>query len=129
MTSIPASPMFLGLRTVIYPAPDLEATKSAFTALLGVEPYFDEPFYVGFEVAGYELGLEPDADPSVGPVAYWGVSDIAAAIEALVTAGATVRTAPSEVGGGIKTATVQTAHGDVSLIDAAPVNRSTRPFF
>jgi catechol 2,3-dioxygenase-like lactoylglutathione lyase family enzyme len=52
--------MFLGLRTVIYPAPDLAASKAWYTALLGVEPYFDEPFYVGFDVGGYELGLNPD---------------------------------------------------------------------
>ena len=52
--------MFLGLRTVIYPAPDLAASKAWYTALLGVEPYFDEPFYVGFDVGGYELGLHPD---------------------------------------------------------------------
>ncbi len=51
--------MFLGLRTVIYPAPDLAAAKAWYTRLLGVEPYFDEPFYVGFSVAGYELALGP----------------------------------------------------------------------
>jgi hypothetical protein len=52
-----------GLRTVIYPAPDLPAT-SWWSELLGVRPYFEEPFYVGFEVAGYELGLLPTADPA-----------------------------------------------------------------
>ena len=55
-----------GLRTVIYPAPDLDAAKAWWTALLGQEPYFDQPFYVGYEVAGYELGLLPDADPADG---------------------------------------------------------------
>ena len=60
--------MFLGLRTVIYPAPDLEAMKAWFAALLGIGPYFDQPFYVGFEVGGYELGLDPSADPAAGPV-------------------------------------------------------------
>ena len=45
--------MFLGLRTIIYPAPDLAASKAWFTQLLGLQPYFDEPFYVGFDVAGY----------------------------------------------------------------------------
>ena len=72
--------MFLGLRTVIYPAPDLDASKAWFTKLTGVEPYFDEPFYVGFEVGGYELGLDPDpSEGSSGPggsVAYWGVDAI-----------------------------------------------------
>ena len=58
----------LGLRTVIYPAPDLDATKAWWTSFLGVEPYFDQPFYVGFAVGGYELGLLPDADPDEGIV-------------------------------------------------------------
>ena len=62
--------MFLGLRTVIYPAPDLAASKAWYTALLGVEPYFDEPFYVGFDVGGYELGLHPETR---GAETYWGV--------------------------------------------------------
>lgn len=53
--------MFLGLRTVIYPAPDLDAAKAWFTEVLGREPYFDQSFYVGFEVGGYELGLSPAA--------------------------------------------------------------------
>ena len=60
--------MFLGLRTVIYPTPDLAASKAWFARLLGVEPYFDEPFYVGFNVAGYELALDPSGDPAT----YWG---------------------------------------------------------
>ena len=64
--------MFLGLRTVIYPAPDLAASKAWYTALLGVEPYFDEPFYVGFDVGGYELGLHPETDAAE---TYWGVED------------------------------------------------------
>lgn len=55
--------MFLGLRTVIYPAPDLDAAKAWYTGLLGFGPYFDEPFYVGFSVAGCELAWTP-TDPS-----------------------------------------------------------------
>jgi len=57
--------MFLGLRTVIYPAPDLAASKAWFTRLLGLEPYFDEAFSVGFTVAGYELALDPSGDPAL----------------------------------------------------------------
>jgi len=74
--------MFLGLRTVIYPAPDLAAAKSWFAQLLGVEPYFDQPFYVGFDVGGYELGLQPDVPAEEGPTTYWGVAN---ADEALAT--------------------------------------------
>ena len=105
--------MFQGLRTVIYPAPDLEAAKGWWRELLGFGPYFDEPFYVGFEVGGYELGLLPTADPGEGALTYWGVDDVAAAVDAAVALGATVHVAPSEVGGGIVTATVTNPQGSI----------------
>lgn len=100
-----------GLRTAIYPAPDLVAAKAWWTELLGQEPYFDQPFYVGYEVAGYELGLLPDADPADGVLTYWAVDDAAAAVDAAVAAGATVHTPATEVGDGIVTATVRTPQG------------------
>ncbi len=98
--------MFLGLRTVVYPATDLAASTAWYTELLGIEPYFVQPFYVGFEVAGYELGLLPVAPgDAAGPaVAYWGVGDADAAVAALVAAGATVVNPVTEVGEGIRTA-------------------------
>lgn len=98
--------MFLGLRTVIHPAPDLAAAKALFTRLLGVDPYFDQPFYVGFDVAGYELGLDPDADPSRGPVAYWGVEDADAGLAHLLAAGAEPAAPVRDVGEGIRVARV-----------------------
>jgi len=61
-----------GLRTVIYPASDLDAAKEWWTTTLGIEPYFDQPFYVGFNVAGYELALLPDANRADGALVYWG---------------------------------------------------------
>ena len=100
-----------GLRTVIYPAPDLAATKEWWSSLLGVEPYFDEPFYVGFEVGGYELGLLPDGDPVDGAMTYWGVDDVATAVRQAVAAGATEHTPAVEVGDGIITALVRTPQG------------------
>ena len=107
--------MFLGLRTVIYPAPDLATSKKWFAALLGFEPYFDEPFYAGFEVGGYELGLNPQAE---AVETYWGVEDLEAAHAALLDAGATARSPVSEVGGGIKVATVlETAGGVLGIIE------------
>jgi catechol 2,3-dioxygenase-like lactoylglutathione lyase family enzyme len=102
--------MFLGLRTVIYPAPDLAASKAWYAALLGVEPYFDEPFYVGFDVGGYELGLHPETDFAE---TYWGVEDIEAAHAALLAAGATERSPVSDVGEGIRVATVLEPSGAV----------------
>lgn len=118
----------LGLRTVIYPAPDLDAAKAAFTALVGHGPYFDEPFFVGFNVGGYELGLDPNADPAGGVVAFWGVADIDAAHAAMLAAGAADVSAPHEVGEGIKVATVRTAHGELlGLIENPHFQPASRP--
>ncbi|MGI8695587.1 MAG: VOC family protein [Mycobacteriales bacterium] len=102
-----------GLRTVIYPAPDLDAAKTWWTELLGVAPYFDEPFYVGYNVAGYELGLLPDGAPADGALTYWGVDDVGAAVRDAIAMGAAEHTPVSEVGGGIVTATVRTPQGAV----------------
>jgi predicted enzyme related to lactoylglutathione lyase len=101
----------LGLRTVIHPVADLSAAKQWWTDLLGAGPYFDEPFYVGFEVGGYELGLLPDADPADGALVYWGVDDVDAAVADAVALGGTVHVAASEVGDGIVTATVTSPQG------------------
>ncbi len=105
--------MFLGLRTVIYPAPDLSVSKAWFAGLLGVEPYFDEPFYVGFNAAGYELALDPNAGAATGPITYWGVADAEAGLARLLAAGAAPREAVRDVGGGIRVATVLEPGGSV----------------
>jgi predicted enzyme related to lactoylglutathione lyase len=112
--------VFLGLRTVIYPARDLEFTKQWFTALLGVPPYFDEPFYVGYDVGGYELGLDPsEVAAATGPVAYWGVADADAAVADLLAKGADLRSPVAEVGGGIRVATVAdpSGHSVIGVIE------------
>ena len=108
----------LGLRTVIYPVADLAAAKEWFTALLGFGPYFDEPFYVGFNVGGFELGLHPEGEPGPGGVVvYWGTADIAAEVTRVVGLGATVVSAVQDVGEGIKVATVADPFGNhVGLI-------------
>lgn len=105
--------MFLGLRTVIYPAPDLATSKAWFTDLLGIEPYFDEPFYVGYTVAGYELALDPNGDPQLGPITYWGVPDAQVGLARLLDAGAGARGELQEVGGGIRVATVVEPGGSI----------------
>jgi catechol 2,3-dioxygenase-like lactoylglutathione lyase family enzyme len=105
--------MFQGLRTVIYPAPDLEAAKEWWSSVLGMAPYFDEPFYVGFNVGGYELGLDPEADVEAGSVTYWGVPNIEQALGVLMGGGAQPRTDISDVGEGIKVATVLSPTEDV----------------
>jgi catechol 2,3-dioxygenase-like lactoylglutathione lyase family enzyme len=99
--------VFLGLRTVIYPAPDVKASKAWYTQLLGAEPYFDQPFYVGYQVAGYELGLDPHADGTTGPITYWGVASAERALRLLLDAGATPHSdGVQDVGDDIRTATV-----------------------
>jgi predicted enzyme related to lactoylglutathione lyase len=102
-----------GLRTVIYPSADLDADKAWWANLLGAQPYFDQPFYVGFNVAGYELGLLPDADPADGSLVYWGVDDVAAAVEQALAAGSAVHTPLADVGDEIVTATVKTPAGTI----------------
>jgi len=107
---------FLGLRTAIYTVSDLDAAKAWYAGVLGFGPYFDEPFYVGFEVGGYELGLLPaegDAPGAGGLAVYWGVADADAALARLVEAGAEVREAVQDVGEGIKTASVIDPFGNV----------------
>jgi catechol 2,3-dioxygenase-like lactoylglutathione lyase family enzyme len=105
--------MFLGLRTVIYPAANLSASRDWFTNLLGQEPYFDQPFYVGFNVGGYELGLLPDAPADRGPVTYWGVAALGPAVEAATAAGAELVDQPQDVGEGIKVAAVREPGGSL----------------
>ncbi|MFD2572208.1 VOC family protein [Spirosoma soli] len=105
---------FLGLRTVIYAAPTLAETKAWYTKALGTAPYFDEPFYVGFNVGGYELGLDPDIQPADGStLAYWGVADISEVEQRLLNLGATRHADIQDVGGGIKTAAVKDPFGNV----------------
>lgn len=86
---------FLGLRTALYAAPDLDRAKAWYTEVVGTPPYFDAPFYVGFNVGGCELGLDPSAAPAAteapGVTVYWGVDDARAAVKRLVELGATLR--------------------------------------
>jgi predicted enzyme related to lactoylglutathione lyase len=108
--------MFQGLRTVIYRVNDLERAKQWYAALLDFGPYFDEPFYVGFNVGGYELGLDPDADGATAGnavVTYWGVADARAALARLVELGAKEHGPAQEVGGGIVVASVEDPFGNV----------------
>ena len=108
--------MFLGLRTAIYHVDDIDRAKAWYSEALGTQPYFDQPFYVGFNVAGYELGLHPGAPASAekadGAVAYWGVEDAAASFQRLLELGATIHEAVQDVGEGIKVGTVKDPFGN-----------------
>ncbi len=105
--------MILGLRTAIYPAPDLDAAKRWYSQVLGQAPYFDQPFYVGYSVGGFELGLLPDAQPgTAGPQVLWGVTDIESEFARLLQLGASVLEPVTIVGEGIKVAAVQDPFGN-----------------
>lgn len=110
----------LGLATVIYPVSDLARAKAWYAEAFGQQPYFDEPFYVGFNIAGYELGLLPDGGKPGpdGGVAYWRVDEIDAAVARFNAAGATTVEAAKDVGDGIKVATVADPFGNsIGLIE------------
>jgi predicted enzyme related to lactoylglutathione lyase len=104
-----------GIKTVLHPVGDLEKAKTVYTALLGVAPQADSPYYVGYDVAGQHIGLLPNGGPQglTSPVAYWHVDDIEAKVAEVTAAGATVKDAPNEVGGGRVVASVVDADGNV----------------
>jgi len=104
-----------GIKTVLHPVSDLEAAKAVYTALLGAPPQHDAPYYVGYEAAGQHIGLVPGgADQGMtAPVAYWHVADIERKLAELTGAGATVKDAPRDVGGGRLVATVTDPDGNV----------------
>ena len=112
-----AGTMFQGLRTVIYAAPDLASAKAWYSQVLGFGPYFDEPFYVGFNVGGYELGLDPNQAPGMGAnsgsVAFWGVPNAESAFAGLIGRGAKEVSAVMDVGDGIRVATLSDPFGNV----------------
>ena len=107
--------MLKGLRTIIYPAPDLAKATEWYSRAVGHAPYFNEPFYVGFNVGGFELGLLPpgDEDAGDGPTTYWGVDDIHAEHTRIIALGATPKSAINDVGDGIFVATLVDPFGNV----------------
>lgn len=111
--------MTAGLKTVIYPVKDIAKAKALFTALLGVEPYVDEPYYVGFKDAGQDVGLDPSGHSKgmTGPVPYWHVDDIKKTLSDLLSAGAETLQDVQDVGGGRLIASVKDAEDNqVGLI-------------
>jgi len=104
-----------GIKTVLHPVSDLGKAKPVYTALLGIEPQADAPYYVGYDVAGQHIGLVPGGGPQgmTSPVAYWHVSDIEAKLAEVTAAGATVKEAPHDVGGGRLVASFTDPDGNV----------------
>ena len=114
--------MTSGMKTIIYPVRDLAAAKAIYTTLLGVEPFADEPYYVGYMVGDLQLGLDPGGhnSGSNAPITYWEGDDINAALHGLVAAGAEVQQAVTEVGPGKMIASVKDADGNVTGITQSP---------
>jgi predicted enzyme related to lactoylglutathione lyase len=104
-----------GIKTVLHPVSDLAAAKPVYAALLGVEPQADSAYYVGFDAEGQQIGLVPGGGPQAmtSPVAYWQVADIEAKLAEVTAAGATVKEAPRDVGGGRLVATFADVDGNV----------------
>src|SRR4051812_28052885 len=104
-----------GIRTVLHPVSDLEAAKAVYTALLGVSPQADSPYYVGYEAEGQQIGLVPGGSSQgrTTPVAYWHVPDIEAKLAEVTAAGASVNEPPRDVGGGRLVATITDPDGNV----------------
>lgn len=108
--------MLRGLRTVIYRVGDIERAKEWYREVLGFAPYFDEIFYVGFDVGGFELGLQPEEPGTsrgeAGVIAYWGVDDADVALGRLLELGATEHSGVQDVGGDIRVASVLDPYGN-----------------
>ena len=104
-----------GIRTVIYPVKDIAQAKTLYSKLLGVEPYMDEAYYVGFRVGDQEIGLDPHGHNKgmTGPVGYWQVDDIKKSLQLLLDAGAQVQQAVNDVGGGKLIAWVKDADSNI----------------
>ena len=107
----------LGLRTAIYKVSDIKKAKQWYSKAFLTEPYFDEAFYVGYNIGGFELGLQPEENPvkekSESVVAYWGVEDINSEYKRLIDLGATENEAPQNVGGDIYVASVKDSWGNI----------------
>ena len=101
-----------GIKIVLHPVSDLAAAKAVYTALLGMPPQSDSPYYVGFEAAGQQIGLVPGGGMT-SPVAYWHVPDIEAKLAEVTAAGATVKEPARDVGGGRLVATFTDLDGNV----------------
>ncbi|GII86253.1 glyoxalase [Sphaerisporangium siamense] len=105
----------LSIKTVLHPVSDLAKAKQVYAALLGGPPQTDSPYYVGFDIGGQHIGLVPGGGPQgmTSPVAYWHVPDIEAKLAELTAAGAVVKEAAHDVGGGRVVATVTDPDGNV----------------
>ena len=110
------------LKTIIYPVRDLAKAKVLYGELLGVQPIMDEAYYVGFNVDGQDVGLDPHGHSKgmTGPVAYWEVDDIEKSLKSLLTAGAEAQQEVKDVGGGKLIVSVKDADGNIIGLMQSP---------
>jgi len=116
--------MFKGLRTVIYHVNNIEEAKKWYSSILDIPPYFDQAYYVGFNVKGFELGLDPNSDGVTkgnNVVGYWMVDNVQSVLKDLLEKGAKLNTDVQDVGEGIKVATVLDPYGNIFGIMDEPV--------
>jgi predicted enzyme related to lactoylglutathione lyase len=109
-----------GIKTVLHPVSDLEKAKPVYTALLGMEPQHDAPYYVGYDTEGQHIGLVPGGQG--GPVAYWHVDDIEAKLAEVTAAGATIKDPVRDVANGRLVATFTDPDGNVLGVLQDPQN-------
>lgn len=111
-----------GMKTVIFPVKDIARAKTLYSNLLGVEPYMDQAYYVGYRAGDQEIGLDPNGHQAgmTGPVGYWHVGDIAKSLQQLLDAGAQIRQEVRDVGGGKLIATVSDPDGNIIGLIQSP---------
>lgn len=101
-----------GIKTILYPVKDMTQAKTLFRQFLGVEPYADQPYYVGFKVDDQDIGLVPN-NPEAAVAAFFHVDDIKNSLQLLVDAGAVIVQAVKNVGGGRLVASVRDKDGNI----------------
>ena len=111
-----------GIKTVIYPVKDIAQAKALYSELLGVKPYMDEAYYVGFRVGDQDIGLDPNGHKQgmTGPVGYYHVTDIKSSLQSLLDAGAQAQQEVKDVGGGKLIASVKDADGNIIGLMQSP---------
>jgi catechol 2,3-dioxygenase-like lactoylglutathione lyase family enzyme len=106
---------------LLYPVKDVAGSKELYKRLLGVEPYVDSAYYVGFRVADLEIGLAPIGPKGwTGPAAFWDVDDIKKSLQLLLDAGFQGQEDVRNVGGGMLVASVKDADGNVIGLRQSP---------
>jgi predicted enzyme related to lactoylglutathione lyase len=115
-----------GIKTILYSAADITRAKALYTKLLGVEPYVENPYYVGFKIGDQDIGLTPNGQP--GPVAFLHVNDIKNSLQLVLNAGGQTQQAVRDVGGGKLVAAATDAEGNLIGLYRCPNAASSQPF-